>query len=108
MKTTRYFHQDFLFEGLPIDEQDYPTIVVEKLPRNEDANDYLVVSFDLLFRMNKEQEWETFFERVKNRNICVKDDVPMKNPEMDYYKTFYLRAYCYVLSRSCRNIYVTA
>ncbi len=108
MKKKRIFFQDFLFEDLPIDEQDYPTVDFKELPENEDASDYVVVSFDRLLRMDDEKEWEELFGQAKDKSVCIKDDVPMNNSETEYYKTFYLRVYCHVLSRYCRNVYVTA
>ena len=106
MKKTRFFFQDFLFEGLPIDEQEYPIVDVKELPQGEDLSRYVVVSLDRLLQMNKKNEWETLFEQVRNKDVCVKDDVPINNSEMDYYKTFYLRTYYYVLSQRCKSVYI--
>ena len=106
MKEPRCFFQDFLFEDLPVDEQDYPMVEIRELINGEDANNYSVVSFDTMLRMNKREEWDSLFSRLLDANVCIQDDVKVLNPEMDYYKDFYLRTYYHVLSKHCKSVCV--
>lgn len=105
MSDRRIFFQDFLFEGMPVDEQDYPIVNMKKLPPDVDINSCIVVSFDAMLRMNKRKEWDELFEKTKNRSVCILDDVPINNSEMEPYKRFYLSAYYFNLSKCCNNVY---
>ena len=50
MSRERYFFQDFLFEDMPVDEQDNPVVEVAVSPDNN-AIGYMVVSFDKMLRI---------------------------------------------------------
>ncbi len=106
MSKPKVFFQDFLFENMPVDEQDYPSIGLQYLPEEADISDYKIVSFDTMLRMNKRSEWNNLFKQVEDKNVCIKDDVLMENDEMKSYKDFYLKAYYYNLSKYCNNLYV--
>ena len=54
MKPERIFYQDFLFEDLPVDEQDNPKVdVIFSSKKDENA---VNLSLDVLMRMNKSGE----------------------------------------------------
>ena len=107
MSAPKVFFQDFLFENMPVDEQDYPSIGLQYLPEGTNISDYKIVSFDAMLRMNKRSEWNDLFKRVEDKDICIIDDVPMENDEMGSYKDFYLKAYYYNLSKYSNNLYVS-
>lgn len=102
MGNPRVFFQDFLFEGMPVNEQDYPDIKIHRLPEETDISAYKTISFDAMLRMNKLSEWESLFAEIDNRDVCIKDDVLMDNPEMEPYKRFYLGTYYYNISKHSR------
>lgn len=106
MNDKKVFYQDFLFEDMPVDEQDYPTTELQHLPEGADISIYTVVSFDTMLKMNKPMEWEMLFERIENKDVCIRDDVVMNNYEMEPYKLFYLRAYYFNILKHSRNVYV--
>ena|GEM_PF-2503388 len=106
MRKKRIFFQDFLFEGMPVDEQDYPTIEIRYLSGDDDIHHDMIVSFDAMLKMDKLEEWKALFEQTENKNVCIKDDVVMKNSEMDIYHDFYLKTYAYNISKHCKNVYV--
>ena len=104
MSDEKIFFQDFLFKDMPIDEQDYQTVELQHLPNGTDISDYIIVSLDTMLKMNKITEWETLFKQIKYRDVCIKDDVVINNPEIERYKLFYLGAYYYNLSKHSRKI----
>ena len=53
MNDKKVFYQDFLFEDMPVDEQDYPTTELQHIPEGADISNYTVVSFDTMLKMNK-------------------------------------------------------
>ena len=106
MNNKRIFFQDFLFEDMPVDELDYPDIDVQFFPENADISNYKVVSLDTLLRMNKRSEWKALFKQTENMDVCIKDDVLIKNPEMYPYKRFYLETYYFNISKHSRHVYI--
>lgn len=106
MSNSRVFFQDFLFEGMPVNEQDYPDIKIHHLPEGTDISVYKTISFDAMLRMNKLSEWESLFAEIENREVCIKDDVLIDNSEMEMYKFFYLGTYYYNISKHSRHVYV--
>ncbi len=102
----RVFFQDYLFEGMPVDEQDFPKIELQMLPAGSDLSTYKVVSFDTMLRMNKREEWDELFKQVEDKDVCIKDDILMENDEMKLYKDFYMMAYYFNLSKYSNNIYI--
>ncbi len=106
MSEPKVFFQDFLFEDMPVDEQEYPSIELQRFPERADIRDYKIVSFDTMLRMNKRSEWDTLFKQTENKDVCIKDDVLMDNSEMEQYKKFYLGTYYYNLSKHSRRVYV--
>ena len=106
MSGEKIFFQDFLFEDLPVDEQDNPTTELQCLPEGADISNYMVVSFDTMLKMNKPVEWEMLFKQTENKDVCIKDDVVINNYEMEPYKLFYLRAYYFNILKHSRNLYV--
>lgn len=63
MRERKIFFQDFLFEEMPVDEQDYPIIDVKMITRDVDIAACTVVSLDTMLRMNKREEWKLLFEK---------------------------------------------
>ncbi len=106
MNDKKVFYQDFLFEDMPVDEQDYPTTELQHIPEGADISNYTVVSFDTMLKMNKPMEWEVLFERIENKDVCIRDDVVMNNYEMEPYKLFYLKTYYFNILKYSRNVYV--
>ncbi len=102
----RFFFQDFLFEDMPVDEQDNPQVEIRILPTGSDMSLYKTVSFDTMLRMNKRKEWEDLYEQTKGCDVCIKDDVLIENTEMEPYKYFYLKAYYFCLLKHSKNLYV--
>ena len=70
-----YFFQDFLFEDMPVDEQDCPLVDIDFFPSDASKSNYLIISFDAMLRMNKLQEWEELFQQIKGRDVCINDDL---------------------------------
>jgi hypothetical protein len=105
MAEERYFFQDFLLEDMPVDEQDYPDVIIQTY------NDYnsiesisdMIISFDKLLRMNKKTEWNTLFSTIKGKKVLINDDVPISNSEVKPIKEFYLGVYFYNLSKHCEE-----
>ena len=106
MNAPRIFFQDFLFEGMPVDEQEYPSIKLQRFPEDADISNYKIISFDTMLKMNKRSEWDSLFKQTENKDVCIKDDVLLYNSEMEQYKKFYLGAYCYNLLKHSRSVYV--
>ena len=106
MNDKKVFFQDFLFEDMPVDEQDYPTTELQHLPEGADISNYTVVSFDTMLKMNKPVEWEMLFKQTENKEVCIKDDVVLINSEMESYKRFYIKAYYYNVKKHSRSVYV--
>ncbi|WP_027438918.1 hypothetical protein [Lachnospira multipara] len=106
MSEEKIFFQDFLFKNMPVDEQDYPTTELQRLPEGADISNYMVVSFDTMLKMNKPVEWEMLFKQTENNDVCIKDDVVINNSEMEPYKLFYLKTYYYNILKHSRNLYV--
>ena len=103
MNSPRYFFQDFLFEDLPVDEQEYPIVTVTELPTAESDGDYFTVSLDMMLRMNKKTEWDELFTAVDGKDVCIRDDVLLENEEMEGYKQFYLKSYYYNIAKHCKE-----
>ena len=106
MSDEKIFFQDFLFEDLPVDEQDNPTMELQYLSDGTDISNYMVVSFDTMLKMNKPVEWELLFKQTDNKDVCIKDDVVINNSEMEPYKLFYLKTYYFNILKHSRNVYV--
>lgn len=102
MSKEKCFYQDFLFEDLPVDEQDNPIVDISVSTDNNDAG-CVVISFDKMLRMNKKEEWERLFGSITEKPVYIKDDVSLKNEEMAEYKHFYLQTYFYNLSKYCNG-----
>lgn len=94
----RIFYQDFLFKDIPVDENEFPDIQIQYVPREYDLSGCICISLDCLFRMDHEREWEELFSRISNSNVCIIDDVFIENEEMEFYKEFYLKTYCCAIS----------
>ena len=108
MSMPRYFFQDFLFENMPVDEQEYPVVTLKYLPPDEDTTQYVPISFDVMLRMNHEEEWKDLFTRVAGKDVCIIDNVRIENQEVEPYKRFYLMAYYYTLMNHCQNLDVSS
>ena len=105
MKTNRIFFQDFLFAEVPVDGQDFPMVDIDMSSNIRRKNDF-TVSLDLLFRMNKKEEWDDLFHKITGHDVCIIDDVGIVNKELEYYKKFYLSSYYFNLKKYCRSCYV--
>lgn len=106
MNRERVFYQDFLFEDLPVDEQDNPKVDV--IYSSDDADDAVILSLDKLMRMNKFGEWDNLVVKIKNRNVVIVDDVSLVNEEVEPYKKLYLTAYFCFISKGCNKCVVSA
>ena len=106
MSDEKIFFQDFLFEDLPVDEQDNPTMELQYLSDGTDISNYMVVSFDTMLKMNKPEEWELLFKQTDNKDVCIKDDVVINNSEMEPYKLFYLKTYYFNILKHSHSVYV--
>ncbi len=107
MSKKRIFFQDFLFENLPVDKQEYPTVEIIKLPPDINVTNCVILSFDRLLRMNHPHEWDAIFNSVKGKTVCIKDDVLINNIELLDYKDFYLKAYIFNIGCYCQECYVS-
>ena len=104
MNRGRVFYQDFLFENLPVDEQDNPMVNV--VYSSEKDNSTTEVSLDVLMRMNKQAEWNDFIAKIKGRKVVIIDDVLLMNTEVEPYKKMYLATYFYFISQNCSECVV--
>ena len=102
MSKEKCFYQDFLFEDLPVDEQDNPLVDLAVSTDSKDTG-CVVISFDKMLRMNKKEEWERLFRSIAGKQVYIRDDVGLKNEEMTEYKAFYLQTYFYNLSKHCNG-----
>ncbi len=99
MKPERIFYQDFLFEDLPVDEQDNPKVdVIFSSKKDENA---VNLSLDVLMRMNRREEWNDLIAKIKDKKVAIIDDIPLANKEVEPYKKMYLAAYFHYISREC-------
>ncbi len=100
MNEKKYFFQDFLLENMPVDERDYPDVEIEICKNNDfDPDSNTIISFDRMLRMNKYDEWNSLFMKIKNKKVIIVDDVPITNSEVKSLKDFYLGVYYYKLSQ---------
>lgn len=106
MSKKRIFFQDFLFENLPVDEQENPVVEINKLPSDISIANCVLLSFDKLLRMNHPHEWNELFNSVIEKVVCIQDDVTIKNEELLIYKDFYLKTYVFNLSCNCKACYI--
>ncbi len=102
MSKEKCFYQDYLFEDMPVDEQDNPMVDISLSIDNNDTG-YVVVSFDKMLRMNKKEEWDRLFGSITDKDVFIRDDLDLKNEEMAEYKNFYLKTYFYNLSKRCNS-----
>ncbi len=105
MTEKREFFQDYLFEGLPVDEFDNPVVelsILQCLP----TSDVVEISFDSLLKSEEKSEWDSIHKSVENKVAVIKDDVRLRNDELEQYKDFYLKAYYYDLCKYARECYV--
>ncbi len=106
MAKERVFFQDFLFESMPVNDDEYPDVNVVYVAGDVDVSSAVCVSLDSLLRLNKLDEWESLFESVQNKDVYIIDDVKLENVELNKYKKFYLQTFYYNLSQCCNNCYV--
>ena len=106
MAEKKFFFQDFLLEDMPVDEQDYPDVRIQTCEDYKKSSANIVISFDKLLRINKKEEWDSLFFKVKDRMIFIKDDVPIENQEVKPFRDFYLAVYFYTLSKYCEKCQV--
>lgn len=107
MAERKYFFQDFLFENLPVDEQDFPEVEMKIISREEAWSvGAETISFDYLLRCNKKKEWDDIFNSVSKKDVVLIDDVIIENDEVLPYKDFYLKTYFYNLEQHCKNCYL--
>ena len=97
----KVFFQDFLFENMPVDKDEYPLVPIKYLT-TDPKEQITFLSLDKLFRLSTKSEWNKLFEIITNKVVCIVDDVPVQNEEMRPYKMFYLKTYIYNLSQHCR------
>ena len=106
MRKNRVFFQDYLFEGMPVDEQDNPTVSLEVFPKCMEIGERYAISLDKMLKMDKQKDWDNLFKYIKDRDVCIIDDVVLTNVELKPYKTFYLKTYCFNLSKYCRQVFI--
>lgn len=102
----RIFFQDFLFQGIQYDEQEYPVANIKYAHSFEDIADYTVLLLSVLIKMNREIEWENLFARIEEENICIRDDIEVENEKIKSYKQMFLSVYYLNLQKHCKNICV--
>ena len=62
MTKDNYFFQDFLFENLPVNEQDYPDVEIIMISKDiAQTMNAEMLSLDYLLRCNEEKEWDDIF-----------------------------------------------
>lgn len=93
----RVFYQDFLFNNLPVDEEDYPK--VEVLYVKEYQGKDCKISFEQLLKMDHKEDWDKLCHEISGKSVEIMDDVHLDNSEMEYYKKFYLATYFYSISK---------
>ena len=106
MSDNKIFYQDFLFEKMPVDKQDNPIVEINYIDQVSSETKYEMVSFDRLSRMDKFEEWNELFIKIKDSVVYIIDDVFLSNKEVLSYKDFYLKTYYYNVSKCCKECYV--
>lgn len=106
MSKRRVFFQDFLFEEMPVDNQDNPLVKMKTIGKKDDTG-CTIISFEKMLRMNKEEEWVKLFNSIAGKQVLIKDDLALQNEEMKEYKDFYMKTYYYNLSKHCLGCYVS-
>ena len=98
MQKDKKFYQDFLFETISTDEQEYPAVEfsysIIEVPDIETSLTYLM-------SILTQPAWDKMIASTKNKKVVIYDDVPVKNTEVLPYKLFYLKVYYYLLKEQC-------
>ncbi len=114
------FYQDFLFENIKTDENEFPLIEIKHsdlLPYCEEYKpdfqkglfDSFSIKFTQLIDMTKEEDWNNLLARTSKYNtVYLIDDISLENEELREYKDFYLKTYFYKLKEACPNCFVVA
>ena len=102
MKPERIFYQDFLFEDLPVDDQDNPKVDVIFSSKKDD--NVLKLSLDTLMRMNKREEWNDLISKIKDKKVAIIDDIPFVNEEVEPYKKCIWRHIFIILRKNASNV----
>ena len=85
----KYFYQDFLFEEMPLDQNDQPVVPMkiiteEKIPLPicgpYPSEPYLTVTFSYLQKLYTEQDWRAFLQECSNNSkVYLLDNFPLAN-----------------------------
>ena len=103
MKKARTFYQDFVFEEIPLDDMEYPNIMLKH--GDIDKPDHTVCLSNLMAVTSK-TEWDKILSSVNSKRVVLMDDIPIENAEVDPYKQFFLKAYYYWISKQAAECFV--
>ena len=113
----RVFYQDFLYHDMQVDKEDFPDV---KLEYCNDVAEYsivdvhkaassseAIVNLTRLMSIRNEEDWNQLEKNVaKLKRIIIKDNLELRNSELDEYKDFYLKTYFYRLKQCCEECYI--
>ena len=87
MNKNKVFYQDFLFDSINLDEQEYPDVELtyERI-ENPDIRIYLSKLMNIFTR----QDWDKMSESLRRKTVVIYDDIKIINQEVLPYKMFYL------------------
>ena len=98
MQKDKKFYQDFLFETISTDEQEYPAV---ELSYSTIEVPDIEISLTYLMSILTQLAWDKMIASTKNKKVVIYDDAPVKNTEVLPYKLFYLKVYYYLLKEQC-------
>lgn len=98
MQKDKKFYQDYLFETISTDEQEYPAV---ELSYSTIEVPDIEISLTYLMSILTQPAWDKMIASTKNKKVVIYDDVPVKNTEVLPYKLFYLKVYYYLLKEQC-------
>ena len=98
MQKDKKFYQDFLFETISTDEQEYPAV---ELSYSTIEVPDIEISLTYLMSILTQPAWDKLIASTKNKKVVIYDDVPVNNTEVLPYKLFYLKVYYYLLKEQC-------
>lgn len=113
----RLFYQDFLYQDMTVDKNDYPDVVLEYcidvagcsiVDVNKAASSpEAIIKLTKLMSIRKEEDWARLEKNVeKLKKVIIEDDIELKNSELDDYKLFFLKTYFWRLRQCCKDCYI--
>jgi len=105
MNKNKVFYQDFLFDSINLDEQEYPDVELtyERI-ENPDIRIYLSKLMNIFTR----QDWDKMSESLRRKTVVIYDDIKIINQEVLPYKMFYLKTYYYHLKDICTKCVISS